>query len=420
MSGRERGDGLPTQWVEKSLVTDAHRLAGENMRWILSAILVVTTVTIAMAQDRGVRISAHDLATMQNERRVALVIGNGNYAIGPLRNPINDARAMSRALRGLGFEVIEKTNIDYRQTHRAIVSFGKKIQDGGVGLFFFSGHGVQIDGENYLLPIGAEISAEEHVEAEGIGASKVLARMGGARNRLNIVILDACRDNPLAKSFKSSTRGLAQMSAPSGTFIAYATAPGEMAADGTGNNSPFTASLIEALSTSGLKLEEVFKRVRTSVWKRTGRSQVPWSSSSIMGDFYFRLPTSSSVAAPQVASLPPASTSGVTPLMRLAREAAAMAREEARLAKEAAIRARQNTGGGYKVFTWPSGERFEGEYRDDKINGRGVYTWPSGERFEGEYRDNKRNGRGVLTNANGSVKKGTWKDGEFVSRGRVR
>jgi formylglycine-generating enzyme required for sulfatase activity len=247
--------------------------------------------------------------TATPERRVALVVGNGTYKDGPLRNPTNDARAVAAALGELGFEVIARYNASARDMRRAVIEFGEKIERGGVGLFYYAGHGVQMGGRNYLLPVDAEIEREAHVESEAVDVAAVLGRMEGARNRINIVILDACRNNPYERRFRSASRGLAVTPAPSGTYIAYATAPGDVAEDGTGANSTFTTALLGAMRKPGLTLDDLFKDVRAGVHAATGGRQVPWSSSSIIGDFYFRpgaalAPPRPAPAAP-MASLPP-------------------------------------------------------------------------------------------------------------------
>lgn len=221
------------------------------------------------------------------ERRVALIVGNGAYTQTPLLNTINDARAMTKTLSRLGFEVTTKLNVSQREMHRAIVNFGRELEKGGIGLFYYAGHAVQIRGKNYMIPIGASISVEDHVEPESVDLNKVFARMGGARNKLNIVVLDACRDNPFGDSFRFYSEGLAQARAPANTFVSYAAAPGEVASDGTGENSFYTGSLVEELVKEGSKIEETFKRVRASVMAQTNKSQVPWTASSITQDFYF-------------------------------------------------------------------------------------------------------------------------------------
>lgn len=221
------------------------------------------------------------------ENRVALVIGNSNYKNSPLVNPANDARTIAKALRQAGFLVILKTDATRREMRRAMIDFGKRLEQGGVGLFYYAGHGVQIDGNNYLIPVNAEIEAEEHVAIESVELNQILGRMGGARNQLNIVILDACRNNPFARSFRSASRGLAQTLAPAGSYIAYATAPGDVASDGDGKNSPYTRALSKWIGKPGVRLEDVFKGVRRDISRDTGGRQVPWTSSSITGDFYF-------------------------------------------------------------------------------------------------------------------------------------
>ncbi|MBS4027147.1 MAG: caspase family protein [Ignavibacteriales bacterium] len=186
-----------------------------------------------------------------SEKRTALVIGNANYKQASLKNPINDARAMANALRNVGFEVLLRENLNRRDMVDAITEFGGKIQRGGTGLFYYAGHGMQMDGKNYLLPIGAAIEKKQDAEFEAVDVGRVLGEMDNARNRVNIVVLDACRDNPFARSWRSTTaeRGLAFMNAPSGTYIAYATAPGEVAADGDGKNGLYTQELLAQIQT---------------------------------------------------------------------------------------------------------------------------------------------------------------------------
>jgi hypothetical protein len=221
------------------------------------------------------------------ESRVALVIGNGAYRDSPLKNPVNDARAMSRALRACGFQVIVLENASYQKMREGLRDFGGRIAQGGVGLFFFAGHGMQVKGKNYLIPVGADIKAEDEVAGEAMDVDLVLSKLETARNRLNILVLDACRNNPFARSFRGSQAGLAPLDAPMGTYIAFATAPGRIAADGNGTNGLFTEQLLKAMRTPGLKLEETFKLVLTGVRKDSRDQQVPWTASSVEGDFYF-------------------------------------------------------------------------------------------------------------------------------------
>lgn len=245
-----------------------------------------------------------------SDRKVALVIGNGNYTgTSPLPNPPADAKLMAQSLRDVGFEVIEKVDLGRRDMLRAIVEFGDKLEEGGVGLFFYAGHGIQVGGANFLVPVDADIKREEHVEAEAVDVNSVLRTMDAARNRLNLVVLDACRNNPFARSFRSAGGGLAQIKAPSGTLIAYATAPGQVAEDGKGNNSPYTTALAKAMKVPGLTAEETFKRVRIDVSASTSQRQTPWESSSLTGDFYFGGPPAAS-GGPAQAAAPAAPAAG--------------------------------------------------------------------------------------------------------------
>ncbi len=223
-----------------------------------------------------------------SEHKAALIIGNSAYAEAPLRNPANDAEDMSAALEKLGFQVELLKDSNRREMRAAVRRFGDALRSGGVGLFYFAGHGIQLKGKNYLVPLKADIRDEFDVEDEALHIGMVLSAMERASNRLNIVILDACRNNPYARSFRSASRGLAMMDAPRGTLIAYSTAPGQVAADGAGRNSPYTGTLLPALQLESLEVEKVFKRVRIKVIKETSRRQVPWESSSLTGDFYFR------------------------------------------------------------------------------------------------------------------------------------
>jgi uncharacterized caspase-like protein len=224
----------------------------------------------------------------EGEHRVALVIGNGGYQFAPLRNPVNDARAMATALRGSGFAVTLLEDATQAGMRHAIRDFGDELARSTVGLFYYAGHGMQVQGSNYLIPVNADIAREDEVPDQAVNANLVLTKMESARNALNIVILDACRNNPFARVFRSAVKGLAQMDAPSGTLIAYSTAPGSVAEDGEGENSTYTRYLLEAIPQPGLPVERLFKQVRINVAKQTGDRQIPWESSSLRGDFFFQ------------------------------------------------------------------------------------------------------------------------------------
>jgi PQQ-dependent catabolism-associated CXXCW motif protein len=232
--------------------------------------------------------SAQGRAATPGEQRVALVIGNSSYLVGPLRNPVNDAEDMAKMLRTLDFRVTLQQNATHQQMVEAINAFGQQLKNGGVGLFYFAGHGVQSKGRNYLVPVNARVDSESQLEFDTVDTNRVLAAMDDAGNRVNLVILDACRDNPFARSFRSASRGLAQMEAAQGTYIAFATGPGSVAADGSGRNGLYTQHLLQSLRQPDTDIDKVFRRVTADVARATGGKQVPWISSSLTGDFYFR------------------------------------------------------------------------------------------------------------------------------------
>ncbi|NNJ92483.1 MAG: hypothetical protein HKP55_12480 [Gammaproteobacteria bacterium] len=230
------------------------------------------------------------LANNSVENRVALVIGNGGYQFSPLMNPVNDATDMAAVLKQNGFEVILKLNANQKEMQQSINQFGKKLnRKGGTGLFYYAGHGIQLKGRNYLIPIGALLESESDIKFEAIDAGRILGKMEDAENSLNIVVLDACRNNPFARSFRSTELGLAKMDAPTGSLIAYATAPGSVAADGEERNGLYTKHLLKYLNQPNLEIEDVFKQVRIAVVEDSNKKQVPWESSSLIGDFVFSI-----------------------------------------------------------------------------------------------------------------------------------
>ena len=223
-------------------------------------------------------------------QRYALVIGNSNYAadIGYLKNPVNDAKDMASLLRSKEFKVISLANASKRQMKEGISKFTRKLsQEGAVGLFFYAGHGMEVSGRNYLIPVNAKIEGEGDVEYESIDAGRVMNGMKLAGNKLNIIILDACRNNPFARSFRSSSRGLRRVDPPEGSLMLYATAPGKVAADGDGRNGLFTRHLLKAMSQPNVSVEKVFKHTTNNVYRESAKKQRPWSSGSIVGEFYF-------------------------------------------------------------------------------------------------------------------------------------
>ena len=251
------------------------------------------------------------------EPRVALVIGNSAYQgdLPALPNPANDAKLMAKALKGVGFDVVEAENASQDQMKKAIAEFGDKLSAAGntaTGLFFYAGHGLQVAGENYLVPVDAKIQKEADVDLAAVSTTTVLKQMDFAGSAVNIVILDACRNNPLSNGARGMTRGLAEIkSTPRGSFIAYSTAPGSTAQDGDGADSPYTTALAETIQEPGLSISDVFQEVRTKVLAATGNAQTTWDSSSLTGRFYFNPPEAG--ATQQTASLTPPANGTAAP-----------------------------------------------------------------------------------------------------------
>lgn len=226
------------------------------------------------------------------EKRVALVIGNSRYRSQPLKNPANDAQDIANRLKSLGFKVFLETDLSLNQMRRAVRRFADEYARSDVGLIYYSGHGVETNGSNYLIPINADVKREYELTEQAYPASQLTQMFetmqnAGNKERMAILILDACRNNDLPRGWRSVGKGLARMDAPKGTFISFATAPGAVAFDGDGRNSPFTKYLLLTLDRPNLSIEKVFKEVRVGVVKETKNAQVPWESSSLMGDFYF-------------------------------------------------------------------------------------------------------------------------------------
>ncbi len=226
-----------------------------------------------------------------SEERLALVIGNSAYgAVPPLDNPVRDARLIAETLERLGFEVTLAADARQIEMKRAIGQFGRKLRGAGedaTGLFYYAGHGVQSFGSNYLLPVDVALADAADLDLMAVEAQSVLRQMASARNRTNLVILDACRNNPFKDIADLNETGLAEMKAPTGTFLAYATAPGGVALDGEGANSPFTEALAREITVPGRPVEQVFKQVRRAVLDLSGGGQTPWDTSSLVSDFVF-------------------------------------------------------------------------------------------------------------------------------------
>jgi hypothetical protein len=253
------------------------------------AVLVALLLALPLVQPQLAAAQGARGASL-TEDRVALVIGNEAYKRDPLDNPVNDARLISARLEQAGFKVTRRENLDRNGMAAALRDFGARLNENTVAVLYYAGHALQLRDQNYMIPIDAEIRNEDDIGLQGVDLTFILGRMSRAKSRVNVVILDACRDNPFAKSGGSSnTQGLAQMDAPIGTLLAYATAPGKPAPDGIGRqgNSIYTAELAKHLLTPGLPVEIMFKRVREGVVRESRQLQVPWEHSSLLGEFAF-------------------------------------------------------------------------------------------------------------------------------------
>jgi hypothetical protein len=260
--------------------------------------------------------------------RVALVIGNGAYRHAPpLPNPPNDARAIAEALKRVGFEVVEGADLDIEGMRSTIGAFEKALArgDAKVGLVFYAGHGMQVNGENYLIPVDAELETSSDLKFKTVAASWLLDEVlgSGEEGRVSIVMLDACRDNPLTRSFAKRTRSatgssLADITAADGAYIAFATAPGNVAEDGAGANSPFTTAVLRNIARPGVEINSMMNAVRGEVYARTEKRQRPYATSALLGDFYFVPPPAAAAPAdPLVAATPPAGRPGEPQLAAL-------------------------------------------------------------------------------------------------------
>jgi len=269
--------------------------------------LITTLYFTAYADNRAVKIKSN---SQNSEQRVALVIGNNNYrgVLSKLSNPINDAKSMKDILQQRGFRVIYSEDTTKREMRDSLNRFYSAIKKGGVGMFYFSGHGIEVDGQNYLVPVDAKIEAKSDTEFEAIALNRITKRMQNMGNRLNIIVLDACRNDPFSRSI--GTGGLAKVE-PIGMFVSYATGAGSVASDGrAGGHGLFTESLINHMK-QGLDLRDVFQLTRAEVYAKSNKKQFPAIyDQTINGRFYFTQPTSSSekvtnyVPPPQVVNEP--------------------------------------------------------------------------------------------------------------------
>jgi len=240
-----------------------------------------------VATERKAGPGVADAASLLVAPRRALVIGNSAYGFGPLKNPANDAKAIGEELKRTGFQVVTGLDLPRKEMLEAIRAYGEWLtKEKAVGVFYFAGHGVQLAWRNYLLPTDAEVARLEDIQAKCVDVNAVIEGISKAANPMNVIILDACRENPFG-GVKLEQKGLSQLDAPPGTLLAYATAPGNLASDGDGANGLYTEQLLREIKVPEAKIEDVFKRVRLAVRRKSNGAQVPWESTSLEDDFWF-------------------------------------------------------------------------------------------------------------------------------------
>lgn len=254
---------------------------------LLGLALLIIALFIAPRADasdvRGLKVKKAEgsVTSAYHGDRIALVIGNAAYKDSPLKNPQNDAADVSKALRQIGFSVVLLSDAGQEEMERAIDTFTRNIRTGVTALFYYAGHGVQVEGRNFLVPVGRDIQSEVEVKSRSIEVGELLEKMDRRRGSASIIILDACRNNPFARSFRSAQRGLASSTAPKNSIIIYATAPGQTAADGNGRNGVFTKHLLKGLNTHDVDIELMLRRVRLGVQQETNGKQDPFTSSNL-------------------------------------------------------------------------------------------------------------------------------------------
>jgi uncharacterized caspase-like protein len=263
--------------------------AGYARRLVWLALLLFVSGVLCNVRPAAAQATRGAQLLEVTEERLALVIGNAGYRkLTSLDNPVNDARLIGEQLTKAGFKVFRYENLDRTGLFNAMRDFGDKLNDRTIAVFYYAGHALQLRDRNFLVPVDADMRNEDEIELTSVDVGFILTRMSTARSRVNIVILDACRNNPLGKTLPA--RGLAQMEAPVGTYLAFATAPGKVSEDGpdlNSQNSLYTANLAKHILTPGLPVETLFKRVRDAVVRGTNGAQVPWDNSSLLSEFAF-------------------------------------------------------------------------------------------------------------------------------------
>ena len=265
-------------------------------------LILIAPMALLQAADRSITIGK----APPKPESVALIIGNGDYqTVSPLGNPTNDAKDISRALTACGFETILVEDGLKNDIDQAIFRFSRRLEEAKVGLFYYAGHAVQVDGLNYLIPVDASIEKKYQLKSQCVLIDDVLGAMEEAKNPTNIIILDACRNNPFKSATRAASRGLARMNSPKGSLLVYATSPGDVAKDGDGRNGVFTTAFLKHVLTPGLEVSGLLRKVRGEVLSSTEEGQMPWESSYLVGEYYFVPDGSSTPPALETFAAPP-------------------------------------------------------------------------------------------------------------------
>ena len=270
------------------LAESTHSTLEARRRWLLQAGALASSVSLPLWAPGAF---AQSSSTLNALPRVALIIGNSKYIEAPLRNPGNDAKGIAGELQKMGFQVNLKLDAGRSEMIDAIRGFGAELgKKKGIGMFYYAGHGAQLAWKNYLIPVDAVIDRIEDMQTKTVELNALLEGLIKAQNPMNVIILDACRDNPFGNKAHAQQKGLSQFDAPPGSLLAYATSPGNTAADGEGANGLYTENLLRELKVPEAKIEDVFKRVRLNVRRKSEGPQIPWESTSLEDDFYFLPP----------------------------------------------------------------------------------------------------------------------------------
>jgi len=335
-----------------------------------------------------------------SQERIALVIGNADYQISALKNALNDAQDIAKALENLDFKVTLVENADKKTMKEAIYDFGDMLNKDTVSLFYYAGHAIQFQGENYLIPINAlpEIKKPWHYEDEAVRSARISKNMEESGSKLNFIFLDACRNNPIPAVSRGITQGLTRSQDAEGSLIAFSTSPGSTAEDGEGRNSPYTKNLLKYINTPNQPIELMLKDVKKAVSNDTNGSQLPWYESSITGNFCFK--TTSEGCAEFIQVIYDPFLEGIFNIEELN-----FKNDDQYIGQ---VKDGQPNGKG--ILSYKIGAKYQGEFLNGKKHGEGLVIKPDGSSFEGNFINGMKEGKGTLNWINGAKIQTDWKN----------